>query len=200
MRQRVAALYVQDRGGSYSGLLAELLNVDPWPESRDARRYDGPYPVVAHPPCQRWGLFAKFVAQRFAHKQVGADDGCFEAALAAVRKWGGVLEHPRSTLAWSTFGLQSPAGIGWQRVNDREWVCEVWQSAYGHRCQKATWLLYVGDNPPAELLWDRKAGSHRVSHDKRRTPNTKGNVGKHEASATPVRFRDALLDLARGCR
>lgn len=46
----IAALYVQ-RNGSYAG----LPDVDLWDEQRDARKYAGPYPVVAHPPCQRWG-------------------------------------------------------------------------------------------------------------------------------------------------
>lgn len=41
----IAALYVQT-GGCYFG----LPNVDPWDVHRDARKYDGPWPVVAHPP------------------------------------------------------------------------------------------------------------------------------------------------------
>lgn len=47
----VAALYVQ-LGGVYYG----LPGVEPWglPE-RDAREYAGPYLVIAHPPCARWG-------------------------------------------------------------------------------------------------------------------------------------------------
>ena len=45
----IAALYVQ-RGGVYF----DLAGVDPWDEQRDARRYAGPWPVVAHPPCARW--------------------------------------------------------------------------------------------------------------------------------------------------
>lgn len=50
VRTTVAALYVE-AGGSYYG----LPGVDPWDETRDARLYAGPWPVVAHPPCQRWG-------------------------------------------------------------------------------------------------------------------------------------------------
>ena len=50
--QVIAALYVQT-GGAYF----DLPNVDPWDEQRDAREYKGPHPVVAHPPCQRWGRF-----------------------------------------------------------------------------------------------------------------------------------------------
>lgn len=48
----IAALYVETNGSYYG-----LDNVDPWDETRDARLYDGPYPVVAHPPCQLWGRF-----------------------------------------------------------------------------------------------------------------------------------------------
>lgn len=48
----IAALYVAE-GGVYSG----LSDVEIWPESRDARLYAGPWPVVAHPPCQRWGRY-----------------------------------------------------------------------------------------------------------------------------------------------
>ena len=47
----IAALYVES-GGSYYG----LDGVDPWDETRDARQYAGPWPAVAHPPCQRWGI------------------------------------------------------------------------------------------------------------------------------------------------
>jgi hypothetical protein len=48
----IAALYVQT-GGCYSG----LDGVDLWDEARDARGYAGPWPVVAHPPCERWGRY-----------------------------------------------------------------------------------------------------------------------------------------------
>ena len=46
----IAALFVE-AGGSYY----RLPDVDPWDQARDARQYQGPHAVVAHPPCQRWG-------------------------------------------------------------------------------------------------------------------------------------------------
>src|ERR1044071_8542714 len=115
----VAALYV-DKGGVYYG----LPDVDPWDKERDARKYAGPNPVVAHPPCQLWVNFAALNFKRYGgeHNRPGNDGGCFASALASVRKWGGVLEHPAFSNAWETFGLEAPRGIGWQRTDWREWV------------------------------------------------------------------------------
>jgi hypothetical protein len=76
-------------GGVYFG----LPDVDPWDEARDARLYAGPWPVVAHPPCSRWCQYAGLVQARYGYRK-GDDGGTFEAALGAVRTWGGVLEHP----------------------------------------------------------------------------------------------------------
>ena len=103
----IAALYVA-RGGCYFG----LYGVDLWPEDRDARLYDGPHAVVGHPPCQRWGRYwfggPTWVAKGNPRKVKGDDGGCFAAALAAVRRFGGVLEHPEASSAWATFGLAAP--------------------------------------------------------------------------------------------
>ena len=191
---KVAALFVQ-ADGCYTGLAA----VDSWPESRDARKYSGPWPVVAHPPCQLWGRMAKVNFTRWGgdHNRPGNDGGCFAAAVEAVRRWGGVLEHPATSNAWTAHGLIHPASMGWQRTIDGGWVCEVWQSAYGHRANKATWLYYFGDNPPAELNWNRIVGSHQIGYpDQRGKERNKPTLGKKEASATPVEFRNALLELA----
>lgn len=190
----VAALFVQP-DGCYAG----LPGVDAWPEQRDARKYRGPWPVVAHPPCQLWGALAAVNYKRWGgeHNRPGNDGGCFAAALAAVNRWGGVLEHPAKTRAWAAYGLEKPTGIGWQR-SGLGWVCEVWQSAYGHRANKATWLYYVGANPPFELRWERPTGTHQIGfYDQRGKAANKPTLGKREANATPIEFRDELIALAR---
>ena len=46
----IAALYVETNGRYFN-----LDGVEPWDQERDARKYDGPWPVVAHPPCQSCG-------------------------------------------------------------------------------------------------------------------------------------------------
>lgn len=91
MSRTVAALYVAAKGCYYG-----LDDVEPWglPE-RDAREYAGPHPVVAHPPCTRWCRLAGLVEARWGHKR-GDDGGCFAAALASVRRWGGYLSTPQT--------------------------------------------------------------------------------------------------------
>lgn len=190
----VAALYVQP-DGCYAG----RTDIDAWPEARDARNYPGPLPVVAHPPCQLWGAMAVVNYARWGgeHNRPGNDGGCFAAALNAVRTWGGVLEHPAATRAFAAHGLPKPKSAGWQRTNCGGWVCEVWQSAYGHRANKATWLYYHGTTPPLELRWARPKGTHQIGfHDQRGKAANKPTLGRKEANATPLEFRDELLRLA----
>lgn len=197
MSETIAALYIQD-GGAYSN----LPNVDAWPEARDARTYAGPYSVVAHPPCQLWGAMAvvNYVRWGGEHNMPGNDGGCFASALESVRRWGGVLEHPAKTKAWGEYGLEKPVGIGWKRTIDGGFVCEVWQSAYGHRANKATWLYYMGSNTPFDLRWGRPKGPCQIGRqDQRGAAKNKPTLRKKEANATPIEFRDELLRLARLC-
>lgn len=189
----IAALYVE-RGGAYY----DLPEIDPWDEARDARRYEGPHPVIAHPPCSTWCRLAAVNEARWGHP-IGSDGGCFEAALSSVRRWGGVLEHPAYTYAWGAFGLPRPVRDGWQQLlGERAWVTEVSQSAYGHDARKRTWLLYVGERPPELLDWNDPEGTAWVGNDG--SPGAKRQLSKAEAKRTPPPFRDLLIRLARGAR
>lgn len=62
-------------GESHEGAYAGLPDVDLWPKSRDARLYAGPWPVVAHAPCERWCKLAHAVQGRYPHLRVGDDEG-----------------------------------------------------------------------------------------------------------------------------
>jgi len=190
----IAALFVQT-DGCYFG----LPNVDPWDEKRDARLYEGKFPVVAHPPCQLWGKFAHVNYARWGgeHNRPGNDQGCFKSALHNVIRCGGVLEHPAFSGAWESHGLTRPQGIGWNRVGLHDWVCEVWQSAYGHLANKRTWLYYHGVGSPIEARWDRPKGTHQIGfHDQRGKAANKPTISGKKASATPKDFRDLLIGLA----
>lgn len=191
----ISALFVQ-KNGIYFG----LPNVDPWDKSRDARLYSGPHPVVAHPPCERWCRLSGLVRARWGY-EIGDDGGCFESALESVRKFGGVLEHPAWSKAWSHYHLPNPqVSGGWQRDFYGGWVCHIEQSRYGHLAKKATWLyayrvdlpsLKWGSDPDikskAPVSW---CGNHTSSFDKR------PRIGKSKASATPIEFRDVLILIA----
>lgn len=189
----IAALYVQ-KEGCYAG----LPGVDLWGIDRDARLYDGPSPVVAHPPCQLWGRFAHVNFKRWGgeHNRPGNDGGCFKAALASVRKFGGVLEHPAFSDAWKAFDLPRPE-LGRWIFKDGDWVTEVWQSTYGHKARKRTWLLYCGLYAPPPLRWNMAEASHQIGfHDQRGKAANKPTISGKAASATPAEFRDLLISIA----
>lgn len=199
----IAALYVDPRG-----CYANLPDVDPWDEARDARLYAGPHPVVAHPPCQRWGRFAEGGPSAPGTRKLGDDGGCFAAALAAVRTWGGVLEQPKDSKAWAAFGLQRPPRAGGWVIADEHggWTCCVDQGHYGHFSNKPSWLYAVGPRPP-ELIWGKgpntlpQAMIDRYGYAKARRIGVMAMVGGKDKTrireATPPAFRDVLLGIAR---
>ena len=202
----IAALFVET-DGCYFG----LDNVDPWDLLRDARTYAGPHPVVAHPPCQRWGRFWHGSTRKPHQYKLGDDGGCFAAALAALKRWGGVLEHPAHSRAWEAFGLLKPkAGAGWQHDSEQGlWVCYVEQGHYGHDSRKPTWLIACGmqRSELPDLNWTRGEQRlpqwmvERYGYEKARRIGVVAMVGGKDKTrirnATPVAFRDALLDIAR---
>jgi hypothetical protein len=198
----IAALYVQ-RDGAYSG----LSDVDVWDEARDARTYAGPWPVVAHPPCQRWGRFWHGSPRKPHQHTLGDDGGCFAAALASVRRWGGVLEHPADSHAWREHGLLAPPRTGGWIVADWQggWSCNVEQGFYGHTARKGTWLYVNGCELPS-LRWgegEQRLDPVMVERHGYEYARRKGLVsmvgGKRKTeirNATPPTFRDLLISIA----
>ena len=212
--RQVAALFVRP-DGPYPGLVADW-----WDAGRDARKYAGPFSVVAHPPCSRWGRY--WWAD--GSDAPGNDGGLFAAALASVRRWGGVLEHPEGSHAWRMFDLPPAASGAWCRtITDPGWATCVPQSNYGHRAQKLTWLYYVGRGAPPPLDWSRSAhrvylsqpgrcsrARPRVKCSCRRCRNLFGarwqgsnrveveRMSARERELTPVPFARLLIEIARG--
>lgn len=190
----VAALFVQ-RNGVYFN----VDGVDPWDQRRDARRYAGPFAVVAHPPCARWCRLAGLVEHRYGLRR-GDDGGCFASALASVREWGGVLEHPADSTAFAAYGIARPMSGSWQKSICGGWTTEVAQVRYGHRARKRTWLYYVGNDPPPLLDWSVSPHCARLSYLQNRSRATVPMMGAKEGSATPHAFRDLLIEMARGAK
>lgn len=206
--RKIAALFVQTNG-CYFG----LDGVDPWDESRDARKYAGPHPVVAHPPCERWGRYwggGPMLHGTDRQKKLGDDDGCFEFALYAVRRWGGILEHPEGSHAWRAYGLNlPPRSGGWVNADMLGgFTCCVEQGAYGHRARKATWLYAFGVDLPS-LKWGKAEGKFDLldegfhSKEERARKIKTGicqRLSKNQRAATPIPFRDLLINIARSAK
>lgn len=195
----VAALFVDPKG-----FYANRPDVDAWPEERDARKYAGPWPVVAHPPCQRWGRYWHGGPSAKERKVKGDDGGCFVAALECVRYYGGVLEHPEASHAWSTFGLvRPPRKGGWVRSGDG-WTCCFEQGHYGHRARKATWLFAVGCDLP-ELIWGPStgirldAGFHSAEERAAYSgpSRDRGRLTRDERIFTPPAVAEMLIAMAK---
>ena len=109
-----------------------------------------------------------------------------------MRCWGGVLEHPAESRAFKFHNIPEPVSDTWQRTIDGDWVTEIWQSAYGHRAKKRTWLLYHGEVAPAILSWRRVAGEFQIGL----FDQVKPQLPRAERAATPLPFRDLLISIA----
>jgi hypothetical protein len=205
----IAALFVETNGCYYG-----LPDVDPWDKERDARLYAGPHPVVAHPPCQRWGRYWGGAPSTWPRLKLGDDHGCFAAALKSVQRHGGILEHPEGSHAWRHFGINAPPRSGgWVQASlfMGGWTCEVEQGHYGHISRKRTWLyacrgpalrinlpdLHWGPSP--QRIHPRALELH--GYAKARRIGMMAMVGGKDKTrirnATPVVFRDLLLSIAQ---
>jgi hypothetical protein len=176
---------------SYS-IYKAMPGLDVWDADRDALNYQGPYPIIAHPPCRRWGCL------RMNAKHTPEEKALGPWAVEQVRKWGGVLEHPRASTLWSHCGLPGPG-----RATDEfgGFSIDVEQHWWGHRARKRTWLYICGCRPA-----DVPSFPIRFSHPPRVITNIHGlragmpgyrpEVTKAEREATPPAFASWLVELA----
>jgi hypothetical protein len=198
--RRVAALYVDPRGP-----YPKMADVDAWDETRDARAYDGPRSVVAHPPCGPWG--------RLRHLYKGLELDCALLAVEQVRKFGGVLEHPAGSKLWDYYSLQKPHGFlsdgsHAQSAADAYggYTIELSQCEWGHVARKRTWLYLV--RVPRSALeappFPGREPTHWLSGSRGKSSRTGNPVptGIKVCSAaqrrrTPPLFAEYLVRLAR---
>lgn len=97
------------------------LGLDCWTIERDANLYDGPGPIIAHPPCGPWGKYAKVSNESKSHGI---------RAMELVHQYGGVVEQPRGSTLFKEYGTTGQ-------------VLRVMQHDYGHLALKPTDLYVV---------------------------------------------------------
>jgi len=177
-----------------------LPGVEVFDMERDARTYDGPWPVVAHPPCRGWGRLRTFAKPRPDERNLA------RLAVALVREFGGVLEHPAWSSLWPAQRLPHPG----QRDQWGGWTLAAPQMWWGHKAEKATWFYVVGCEPveqpalplvlgePAKVIAQRRTrpnGSRKRAGDRDWMPE----VTKAEREHTPLDLASWLVDLAQRC-
>lgn len=196
MSAQVAVLFA--RGDSFYKTLPAC---DVWDIDRDARRWPGGAPVVAHPPCRAWGQLRALANPRPDEKALAL------FAVEQVRTFGGVLEHPKNSTLWPVAGLPAPG----RRDEFGGWTLPIFQSWWGHRAEKPTLLYIVGCEPadiPAMPIQLGEA-SHVIGSSGRRRdggrlhkgdPRWRPEVTKAEREHTPPALAAWLVELASRCR
>ena len=192
----VAALFVRADSNYKS-----MPGVDAWDIARDARKWPGGCPVVAHPPCRAWGRLRHMAKPRPDERELAL------LAVDLVRRWGGVLEHPAASTLWEAAALPAPGRF--DAVGG--WTLGIHQHWFGHRATKAT-LLYIVAIAPSllpEMPMRLGEGSHVISQDGRRKdgsripkgdPRKRPECTKPEREHTPPELAQWLVEVARRCR
>lgn len=163
-----------------------LPECDVWDVERDARKWPGGAPLVAHPPCRAWGSFSHRAKPRPDEKQLAL------WAVDQVRTYGGVLEHPAFSKLWKEKPLPLPGEID----EFGGWTLPVDQFHWGHKAKKSTWLYIVGVDK-VEIPFVRGKAQFVVASSRRPRPP---EIPHAEREATPPLFAKWLCDLAVRCR
>lgn len=183
----ISALYV-----STDGPYPKLLD-DWWDEKRNAKLYDGTGPVIAHPPCAPWGSF------RFVQKK--HDPTCGPIAVEQVRKFGGVLEHPRGSKLWEHCGLPRPC-----EPDDAfgGFTVSVKQVSWGHCSVKPTWLYFckVDKQKVFDTIKTGGTPTRSCGFNPSKQPKYAGRLPRAtplEMLATPLDFAKWLIEMVTPC-
>jgi len=181
----VAVLFARSDSVYKSLPFCDVYDID-----RDARRFDGLEPVIAHPPCRGWGRLRTFSSHTPEELDLA------RLAVSKVRLNGGVLEHPYGSALWEDQRLPQPGHVD----QYGGFTLPLFQNWFGHRAAKATLLYIVGvapGNVPSIPFTIAKpshvCGAFSGNSEEVRRPE----ISKAEREQTPVAFAVWLLDLAR---
>lgn len=166
-----------------------MPTADVWDAERDARRWPGGAPVVAHPPCRAWGRLRHFAKPRPDEKALAL------FAVEQVRAWGGVLEHPAHSTLWAAAGMPKPG----HRDDFGGWTLPIRQCDWGHKAEKKTWLYIVGIGPDDLPEMPPPGEPTGVVKPQRGVPRTLKIITKAEREHTPPQLAAWLVDLAKRC-
>lgn len=165
-----AALFVR-KDTHYAALGCDCFDFE-----RDAKTWQGGTPCIAHPPCRSWSRLSHLAKPLPGERELAI------WAMAMVRQFGGVLEHPLDSRLWAHSSCRS-YGV---RDNHGGVLVPVLQSWWGHRAPKRTGLYIVG--PVPELPFSDDLASGRIE-----------NMNVAERERTPFELARWLVDVAKAC-
>jgi hypothetical protein len=166
------------------------LGCDVYDIDRDARTWEGGAPCICHPPCRAWGQLRHMAKPRQDEKQLAV------YSIDQIRKYGGILEHPRGSTLWDYLDL--PKGNQTDSFGGYS-IC-VDQHDFGHKARKRSLLYIVGvqrqDLPNIPIQFDAIEYTVSSKIKKYSGRRTKKEITKKEREAT----HDALAKwLVRVC-
>lgn len=174
-----------------------MPGVDAWDIDRDALNWPGGAACVAHPPCRAWSKLSHLAKPREGEKYLAI------WTMIQVRKYGGVLEHPRLSKLFAA--VHAPVPPDTRTDPWGGYTLPVLQWWWGHRAEKSTWLYIVGlkrDQLP-EIPYKIGVPEYVIATDRitrKRSYYRKLEVSRAEREATPPEFAKWLVEVARRCR
>ena len=165
-----------------------LPGCDVWDVERNALKWPGGCPVVAHPPCRVWGRLRHFARPEQGEKDLAV------WSVEQVRKWGGVLEHPDKSTLWQAANLPAP---GQRDAHGFTLLLPQWW--FGHRAEKRTLFYIVGLAPDALPEIPFRLGEPDFVIQSRKRHGHRPHVSKAERELTPLQMAKWLCEVARKC-
>lgn len=162
-------------------------NLDCFDSERNVFSLDSRSVCIAHPPCRLFSRLRKFSTAPVEEKKIAF------FCLEKIRRFGGILEHPRSSTLWHTGNFDLNGGIdtygGFIRSVDLSW--------FGFPARKTTILYFVGLEPsdlpafplPINAIHHCIGGTSKNSN--------LSELPKKMRSQTPLLLIDYLIEVCR---
>ena len=168
------------------------LGVDCWDMERNALNWPGGNPVIAHPPCRAWGQLSHMAKPRIGEKELAF------FAIDMIRKYGGVVEHPRASRLWPEY-LPTPGQVD----KFGGYSISVDQFCWGHKAKKSTLLYIVGcpirELPAMPMRFDAIQYTVSSKIKKKSGRRILKEIPKSEREKTPIDFAKWLIEVASRC-
>ena len=175
----IPVLFTQENSNYDKIKLFDCYNI-----KRNALSFTDRIPLIAHPPCRKFSKLRGLSTAPLSEKKLAF------FALARIRQFGGILEHPRSSTLWKNGNFNLDGSIdsygGFLRSVDLSW--------FGFPARKKTMLYFCGiapgQLPPIPISLD--AITHVISST---SSSNKKEISKKMRSTTPLPMIEFFIEV-----